>query len=211
MTKSEWFKARGSFTSSLTALVLDMYGSEVLDWEPEILKEAIEKDCAVTLPSWGFDRINCGLSLLSNDTFFKALEVFLVTCNVLNMRIIDSEMVPYASIDDMVLGVVEAKELIGPEIWDDAKFCPEIQAYAGNVLSIHGMTKAPAILNFAEFDAREIQRTEESLALSPEDTNFYFSRQMNLVQELDKMANDKVAAIVEQFKQLPLSKNKQTL
>ncbi len=211
MTKAEWFKSRDTFTSSLTAMALDMYGAEILEWEPEILQEAIEKDLALKLPSWSVDRLNCGLSLLSSDSFFKSLEVFLVTCNILNMRVIDSTSVPYASVDDMVLGVTEAKELIGPDIWDEAKFCPEIQTYAGNVLSIHGITKAPTVLSFAQFDKKELDTTEASLSLSADDTNFYFTRQLNMVDELNIMANDKVTAIVNQFKQLPLSRNRQTI
>ena len=56
------------FVSSITALALKTFGLESLEWEPRILRDAIESKFELKkLPQRLFDKLNCGYMLVGTN------------------------------------------------------------------------------------------------------------------------------------------------
>ena len=59
--------------TGLMLVVIDEYGTEALDWDPETIKMELEDDFHVELSSSTLDKICVGAQLLTTKKFYKSL------------------------------------------------------------------------------------------------------------------------------------------
>lgn len=139
---------RDSFTTTLTTLLVDIYGTEYLTWEPTTILMELQDDYRAVLPQIVFDRIIVGTHLLTSNGFYKSCPTFVEQCNVLAGYTVDgSVMLP----DSLACGwgITEALLLAPPEEDDEEPFTDEIRAYIGQVLTNDGIVTPPDILKIA--------------------------------------------------------------
>jgi hypothetical protein len=75
---------RNSFVTTLLTVLLDVWGTEALEWTPETIKMELEDDFGIKLPPVILDRIMAGIIILTTDEFYQSLPDFIELTNVLN-------------------------------------------------------------------------------------------------------------------------------
>ena len=202
MTKADAFRNPELFATCALAMLIDDFGSEVAQWEPETLVLNM-KDSYGFEPSQGLsDRINAVSSLFTNDMFLVDLQTFMQICNALNFGVVSSETLIPPDIDDVLWGCTEAYMNIPDEIKEHG-FSHDIARYVGVLLADAGMLKPPSVVAWAEYPEEETDRLAGGVGMDPID-NAFWDRQVGEQAELEKMTTDRTQALMAQMNDLPI-------
>lgn len=144
---------KNSFVSTMAMLGMRALGTESLDWEPEILRDAFEDAYGIDkLSQRLFDKLNCGYMLVGTDAFTTSIEAFLSATAVMNNMVFESDEVPYCTFEMCAWSVWEYINLMGDI--EDGKptdpFSPEIILYIQKAANENGISRFPLWLKFAE-------------------------------------------------------------
>lgn len=201
-SKTEFFQMPGLFATSALTMLVDDFGSEVVSWEPETLALNM-KDRYGQEPNQGLsDRINAISSLYTTDMFLVDLQTFLAICNSLNFGVVSSETLIPADVDDVLWGVTEAYMNIPDEIKEHG-FSHDIRRYVGMLLADAGITKAPSVVEWAEFPEEETDRLADAMGEDPL-MNAYWDKQVGEQAELEAFTSQKSRDLINQLQALPI-------
>lgn len=144
--------------TGLMLVVIDEYGTEALDWDPETIKMELEDDFHVELSSSTLDKICVGAQLLTTKKFYKSLPDFNNFCNILSDD--DSSYGIWAPADvyDIVGAVAEVLLIAPPDEPKEVAFDPEILGYIIVTLKSAHVLTPPECLSF--IPAKELAITE---------------------------------------------------
>jgi len=128
--------------TALVMALIDEFGTECLEWEPETLWMEIEATWRAKPPREACDKINALATVLTTNQFFASLDAFVAVCTALYGRGADPQHSDFPSIHEMCWAVTETHLL------DEApdKFAQDIADYARERLKLEGWNKAPAML-----------------------------------------------------------------
>jgi len=196
------FKDPGLFCSSVLLMLVDTFGAEVVNWEPETIYAAMKERFGVEMNNLLADKINAALSLLSSDIYYQDLTAFNTTNRVLSFRYADfDEFVP-APVDDTAWGVTEVSLIVGKE--DQTDFNEDVKRYVGLLLETEGITRPPEILSFATFSTRDQDERTMALAQDPAMASMYETRQIQEIEKINKLVQDNLVRLMQQIAELPL-------
>ena len=204
MNKRDVMMEPSSFGTTLLIALIDSYGTECIQWEPETLRKQVEEDLDINLPGSTMDRIMAAMSVLASDMFFVSIEGFNNTCESLNFGAVSGNKFIPCELDDIIWGCTEARLLLGAEEYDSADWSHDIGRYTGLQLSLEGVTKAPSIIGFAEFAPEELDNKDMLLADDQLMAATYQSRQTDVVRELDREAISKMQGLLQQVSSMQL-------
>ena len=74
--------------TTLLVQVLDRFGLEVLDWEPQTLLMEIERSWKLEPPQFNMDKIWALMNVMSTNLFHTSLEFFIHVCNALSDHVL---------------------------------------------------------------------------------------------------------------------------
>lgn len=149
MLKKALFHSRDAFGTTLVIAVIDDYGVEALNWEPETLAMELEARHG-DFPSVVFDRLCAAVNILTSNSFFTSLPAFNTICSTLAFQVpVVDQFIP-SSLEEVVWGLTEARLLLGSEEEPDTHFSRSIRIYVGKLLEDEGILNPPEILNFAQ-------------------------------------------------------------
>lgn len=191
------------FCSSAAALMVDNFGAESLNWEPETV-EAELRVLNVHPSDDTLDRIHAVASLLTTEAFHNDFGAFCVICAALNRSRPSFERLDPPSLDEVAWACAEARLLEGPESFDSHKFSEDIALYVGQLLSDSGMTKPPDMLKFALLDPEEQERRDQSLSVDEFTFKSYWDSHDALLKEVEADIKAKAVELSSQLKRLPL-------
>ena len=69
---------------ALLSIVVQRYGVEAFDWQPEFLRDEIKNDFNVELSDLQSDKLQAAITILKTDLFETQWEVFKTVCHLLN-------------------------------------------------------------------------------------------------------------------------------
>ena len=196
--------------SSAVLIILDMYGMEALQWEPETIYSELES-AGVRVTAMLADKINAGISAINSDIYFKSVEAFTSINSVIGGKLISGHSFNAADLDDIVKGCTEVRLLLGKDIYDKSGYSHEVAIYAGSLLSMQGITRPPSILAFAEFDPGELDRMDATLSGDPIGMEAYMGRQDAEKAQLEKDARNHMASVINQIAEIPFIHGKPQL
>lgn len=199
------------FCSSAVILLIDQFGTEVLEWEPASIYTELEERFKVKVTGLLADKINAACALLSSDLYHKSLEAFTAVNTAFNLKPVSTTEFSVCTLDDIMWGVTEARLLEGPEIFDAAGFSHDIAGYTAMLLSAEGITKPPAMLKFAEYDPGELDRRGIALAGDPMMAEAYWGRQEDERAKLERGAEETLRALLREVETLPLTNGRAAL
>lgn len=183
------------YVSTCTAASIRLLGLDSLDWDPLIIRDAMQDAIKVgKLPQKLFDKINCGYTMIGTNAYTASLEAF-VACNAVMSGIPVEE--GSMGLDDqysLAWGVFEYMKLTG-DTTEDLNFCIDTSVYAGEILYSAGITTPPVWLEWVSYDPEKIARLDEVL----EDPQFYFDRQAGMARSLVDHCKAREAEMVSQL------------
>lgn len=199
----EAFENPRTYCSGIMLLLIDRFGSEVLDWEPATIEMELSA-LGIRMNQLLSDKINAGLALIGTDLYFKSIDGFNAVNTAFSLKPVDTRAFRPLSLDDIMWGVTEAKFLLGPADYDLQEYGHDIALYTGLSLSVEGITNPPAMLAFAEFDAGEIDKRDQALMNDLPFAEAYWQRQEQARKELNDAASIKLTDLLKQLQDLPL-------
>lgn len=202
-TVEEAFKNPELFATSAVAILMDRFGTEFINWEQETLEMEIRSLCPNPDPLL-FDKVAAACTILSTDTaHFDAL-TFNNIVQILNFDdLISSSYIP-ASLEDILWGCAEMRLLEGPEEYDNQGFSPDIAAMVGNLLTFHGITTPPSVLEFADISEKDIMDRDDNLGADSLMFEAYWEEQRNNVDDMEEFVKKRTDKLLAQLIELPI-------
>lgn len=189
------------FVSSITVLALKTFGLESLEWEPRILRDAVEEKFDLKkLPQRLFDKLNCGYMLVGTDAYTSTIEGFLSANAVMNNQSFDENQIPFNSLKTLAWGIWEYSNLIG-ELKDGApteNFCSDIVVYIREAAELNGVRKFPDYLKFAENPHIGLP----DMGTDPTAMEMYLNRQQDNINDLNAFVSGKQEALAAELTEL---------
>lgn len=199
------FDDPGMFAGSLLLAAVDMFGTDVINWDPETIQTEIHGRLGVDLDQLTSNKLNAALGLLSGNMYFKSLPGFCAVNSALSFKSITPAEFQGCMIDDIAWGVTEAKLIMGSEDFDSQEFTHDIRHYTGEMLSLAGITSPPDFLGFAEFRVQETDERDVVLDDDPVMSAMYWDRQQSELDSLNSFVAGNMERLLQQLMLLPVS------
>lgn len=135
----------------LLGITLKKYGLDSLEFEPELLRDQIERDYSIDLPDLNMDKLQSAMIVMSTDHFYDDWRVFETCCHLFNNELVEADVVNPLDAEDIAVGLAEATLIKASTLTDisELTFHDEIRAYAGRVFYDYGFATPPTIFNDA--------------------------------------------------------------
>lgn len=190
--------------TALFCIMMDEFGTEFLDWEPETLEQEVEGRWKTRLPTVNRDKIWALATVLTTNLFYQSLEAFTHICNALNGSEADFENYDPADVAEMCWALAEVTMLNPPEESEGDVFNQEILTYMEERLKYEGFQKVPKILGkYVSLPANE-EAVNQVLTQDSIDFNAHWDSQQRKLLEIDRFVSDRLAAMVMLIAELPL-------
>ena len=182
---------RASFTTTLAAVLTDVYGDEWFEYDPETLLMEIHDDFGVAVPQEVFDRIMVAKLLHTTNDFVRNVNAFTHFCNILSGDIYDPDMWDPADSNDIAWGLTEAFILV-PEnlqaLQAGEVFSEEIITYIGATLDAEGLLTPPDSVRLAVVEDDKLTEVQGQFSDDPD----MFAAVMSVGTDKTTYANDLV-------------------
>lgn len=190
MNFEDYLKSPASHVTTLLALLLDRYGTDVLGWEPETIASTLEEMRATPLT---IDKCQAGIVVLTTDQLYRSMESFNALCGPFNgHRAVFNTFDP-PDMNETVWLVSEASLMLGDEYRPDW-FSSEVRAYVGMILHDSGVRNAHKPMEWAVFPDVEIDEAYAG-ALA--------RREMRAVEEARSYVDTRLYELINQLDQAP--------
>ncbi len=198
---ASFLKDPDAIGSVLLIGLLDEFGTEMLDWEPETLRQEVRQTWNTTVPTRNWDKIWALATVLTTDNFYSSLDGFIHICNALSSHGADFQRFDPATIQEICWALAEVQMLNPPE--KDDVFNDEIRAYMKARLDEEGFLKAPQLMRPYVPDQAE-ESVEDTLAMDGIDYNGFWDKQQRDRLEIDEYVRRRLFTLVQGIAALPL-------
>ena len=192
-----------SFTTTIMTILFSRYGMEFVNWDPLTTSIQIKQDFRIEPPTYLRDKIQAGCSLFATNTYFLSLEAYIATTNALNRQVVSSDYVIPADVDDCAWSCTEARLLLG-EDYVETDFSHNVALYIGTILNEEGFSKAPKVLEFAEYPSGVEDSLNDNMLEDEILFRAYWEKQQDKVKELDIGLKKNLLTLLQQLKSLEL-------
>lgn len=191
--------------TALLVLLIDEYGTEWFDWEPETLEHEIQARWRVALPAHNRDKIWALVTMLTTNQFYRNLDCFVHTCNALNDRGSDFQNFDPPSVSDIAWAVAESTMIDPPEPRDESRqFSPEVVHLMSLTMDQEGFSRSPKIL--AKYASPTGDESKLQVVLDGDGIDYkaYWTDQERKRVEVDQYVASRLAETLDLMGRLPL-------
>ena len=137
-----------TFATELLAIAMDKYGADIMEWEPETLRMAMQEDFSVELPEINCDKLQALITAYTTNLFFKSAETFHHICGALSNYDMNVELWEPLAPEVLLWGMYEVLLNVADTNMSDVltEFSDEVRAYIGVSLNEDGMADGPDLL-----------------------------------------------------------------
>lgn len=199
-----------TFGTVLMAILLDNYGTEFFNWEPQSVRWQLRDDFQANLPQVNQDKIWSLITAMTTNQFQTSWEIFSQTCRSLNGEEADFSTFAPNDPEDLIWGVVEVLLNDPPDKESGTEeFSPEIANYVGVILTENGIWQPPELLSFAAY-AQEDPTLSAEDAFTDDPDMFAASQQNQGIrkQQLEQYVKERLSNLFSQLSQAPLINKK---
>lgn len=190
----------GAFASVLVMVLVDEFGTEFFDWEPETLSLEVLDKWKVSIPEKNRDKIWALVLHLTTNEFTRNVDAFMHICNSLSGDGANFETYELPTADEICWGITECFSFEPPE----DEFSEEIKAFILETLKLYGYHRVPKLLErFVQMpvDAANINDTLEMDGI---DYNAFWDAQMRNNIELDQGLVVRLTTMIRQLASVEL-------
>ena len=130
---------------ALLVVTLKAFGMESLEWEPELLRQEIDREYDITLTDLQHDKLHAMVICMLTDHFEHDWRVFETCVSLFNGESVDHEDLNPLEAEEIAVGLAEFKLLKKDVDIVPATYGDEVRAYAGLIFYEYGMHSAPKI------------------------------------------------------------------
>lgn len=196
---AKYLESPETFATTLLAIVIDNYGTEAMEWEPETLLHELRDDFNVDIPQINHEKLQALITALTTDLFYTDWITFNYICEALNNDPVSYDVLDPATPEQMAWAVTELalnEESDETPEWDD-----EVRRYIGANLSGFGMNRPPDILKMAILPE---QPPQDDLELDAALAQATYDRSYSDRQAVENYLKDHLQQCLEQLNSVPL-------
>lgn len=192
-----------TFGTSLAALVLDAYGTEALDWDPEATRDQLREDVGIRIPRASFDRYMAIVTILKTNLFQTSIMAMHNIANALNGSAVEADVFDPVTVEELAWAVTEVTMNDPPENRKPlaGQYSPDVLAYMGAILADEGFVTLPKALTIVSLPSRGADRT---FADDPVMFGAINQLSQDKVKDVDRYVDSRLLALTEQLKRLPV-------
>ena len=187
----------------LITLLLDTYGTEPLEWDPETISMEIAEDFRITLPRINHDKLMSAILVVTTDRFYKLLPDFITVCNVFSGTPFDPGEFDPADALECAWGITEVLLLDPPE--EDDPFTEEIRRYVGKVVEDEGLLDPPDVLKLG---IRSQPLPGSDFSEDPVMFQAIWGAEKRKSDDIRQAIRSRLGLLLKQMKALPLREGK---
>jgi len=200
-------KSRTTTATTLAAIVLDKFGAEGLEFEPEVLRTELEKEAGAAIPEINMDKFGALTAAIATDFFYFDPQSFNLICNSLggfNYRV-NPELWETPEPEEVAWTVFEIF-LNDPPTGDSSefgnRFSPIIKEYIALILTENGVSTPPTALRFIEIPEQDVV---DVFADDPTLYAAYHRLQSENVQQIESYIKDRFRQLITELQHAELA------
>ena len=198
----EIFTSNKCTPATYALAIISVFGLQVLDWDPLIVKQSFQDYFQVKLSQRAFNKLQAGLTMLGTDAFQATIQGFLMCTAACANKPITQGQVPFVSLKDACWAFYLYQQLLGQKLQDVA---PQIDIYIQQLMRLQGITKLPQFMSCIQLDSGVLQKAQVQLASDQALFSAYNIRQQNTVVQLQSYVDALRRQQVYQLQQLQKS------
>lgn len=194
-----------AFATSLLAICLDEFGTEILEWDPKTLWMEAAQAFGVEVPSINRDKLQSLIVVYTTDLFHISVEMFSHVCNVLSGSEANFRQWDMVSPEEALWGIYEVSLHVAidlPHGEEPPEFSHEVRRYIGIILKHDGITDPPDILRVAEME--DNAPGPDIWSDDPEMFNAAYDKQQEEKRRLMGFLAGRLADMLTEINRLPL-------
>lgn len=196
-------KSRDAAGSALLVLLIDNFGTEILNMEPDTLLEEIRTRFKITPPEFNRDKWNALFTVMATDLFLKDLNVFNHVCNALSGKGSTFEHFSPCDVTEMCWAFAEVA-ILDPQTLEKAKLSDDITGYMIAKLDDEGLQKVPRLLKRFLKAPDQAHTINDALDGDGIDFKAYWLEQERNLLRIDSDVQNRMMQLVTQVASLPL-------
>jgi len=192
-----------TFATTLLVILIDEYGTDMFEWDPDTLVEAAKGTFKAEIPQVNRDKIWGLITVLSTNMFHSDAMVFNAVCQAFNNEESDFEIFNPISLEGAAWGVTEVI-LNDPESPINDRFSEEVRRYIGVLVDSRGLSQVPVVLSMA-LPSKSLSEGAAAYANDPEMYAAINGTQQANTDSISEYTKERVRALFSELKGLPLS------
>lgn len=196
----DWLESADTEVSVIGAILLDLYETDVFEWEPETLRVSLQEDLRVRWNRLLADKIMAFQLTFTTDQFFTSPTAFAVLCRPFNNESASFMSPEIPDTGQMVWAVTETALLLG-EDYSAQTFNDDVARFVGAALQQDGIYTPPPTLKFAILP----ERYPEGVPQSPETLPERSMRHEAAYREAERYVAVKLKSLSEHLMAVPIS------
>lgn len=199
----EIWKDRAAIGTVLLTLVLDSYGQEIFDMDPEAFRQEIEEGFRVSdIPAVNTDKVWGLWNSLTTDLVHTDPSTFINVANVLNGTSLSYDVFDLADIYECAWAVTELTMLDSDT---PNRLSPDVRRYIGEVCKEQGLYRPPAVLvKVADFGNPNFASNIESHAIDSTELQTMLRAQQEFSNDVKSYVDRQTSRMMVQLNSVPL-------
>jgi len=198
-TVAKWLTYPGTTATALSALMLDEYGTDFLNWDPDTIRMQTKEAYNLDLPRLALDKLMAFRMALTTNLFYTSPAAFIQIGNALNGSEADFDGYDPLDADEAAWAVTEVTLNDPPGENEGERFSPAVAKFVGITLDNAGIITPPASLRFAI----------QPVSINPmeDDPIIYaglFSLSQQRINAVTQYVRNQLVTLIAQVDQLPL-------
>jgi len=199
-----------TYATVLLIILLDQFGTEMFEWEPETVRMEISDVYGAKLSQLNEDKVWSMITALTTNQFYVSLEVFTATCDSLSNDLHDFGVMTPNTPFELAWAITEV--LLSDPFDDEhpnGEFSNEIERYVGVVLTENGILEPPKMLGFAEYASENpVLDLDTAFVDDPDMFEAAWGKQQADKQAIEKNVQVNLQALLQSIATLPLENAK---
>jgi len=202
-TYEQLWKSRDTVGTTLLIMVLDSYGQEVFDMDPQAFRQEIEEGFGLSdIPAISTDKVWALWSSLTTDLVHMDVSTFMNTANLLSGTPMSYDVFDIADVYECAWAITELTMLDSstPE-----RLGPDVRRYIGEVCKEQGLYRPPPVLaKVADMGPGDFAANVESHADTQEAMQMMIQNQLTFQADVKAYVDRRTAKMMLELNNTPL-------
>ena len=204
--RAEAFTSPTVFATTLVAILLDEFGTEFFDFEPEVLREEVLMRYKVEIPTVNMDKLMGLIAALTTNMFYTSVPAFTHICNSLSGSGANFHTWDPVESHEVAWAITEIALNDPAQAGNDFKsrFSADVREYINMMLREEGLKNPPAILQMADDISQEIEEADTTFADDPVMFKAFYQSNANKGLEIKQYVQKNLQDLVHQLDYITL-------
>jgi len=195
--------SRDTLGTTLLVLVIDSFGQEIFDMDPEAFRQELQEAFGVQdIPVLNTDKVWALWNALTTDLVHTDVPTFINAANVLNGTMLSYDIFDPADVYECAWTITELTLLDGDT---PNRLSPEVRRYIGEICKEQGLYRPPVVLsNVADFGSGDYYARVEENVVDTTELQVMNNSQQDFAADIMGYVSRQTSRLMTQLNGVPL-------